>query len=171
MTNDNEGWWDLIERAREQAGADVLERVALLADSLSRLDVDEIVAFDRFFLERINEAYRTELWEVAYIMMDGCSDDGFDYFLGWLVSEGRQRYHAALADPRAAAEGVEQDDGPFECEEMWTVGAEAFAVKTGASHDTYYRQHAPNVQRTEIGEPFDEDTVAERYPELAARFF
>ena len=59
---------------------------ARAAGRLSRLEVDEIVAFDRFFLERVNEAYRTDLWEVAYLMNDGCSDDGFDYFRGWLIS-------------------------------------------------------------------------------------
>jgi len=120
MTTDDERWWDLVDRARQEAGAkEPQARAALLVDWLSRLGVDEMVAFDRFFLERVNGAYRTELWEIAYIMNGGCSDDGFDYFLGWLVSQGKQRYLAALADPRAAAEGVDADDRPFECEEMW----------------------------------------------------
>jgi hypothetical protein len=171
MTTAEERWWEFVDRARREAGAEEpAARAALLIDWLSRLDVDEIVAFDRFFLERVNEAYRTELWEVAYLMNDGCSDDGFDYFLGWLVSEGSQRYVAGLADPRAAAEGVDPDDGPFECEEMWGVASRAFAAKTGESSDAYYQQHAPTVPRSEIGELFDEDTVEERYPEVAARF-
>ncbi|WP_327008409.1 DUF4240 domain-containing protein [Dactylosporangium sp. NBC_01737] len=170
MTTTGERWWELVDRARREAGAgDPEARAALLTDWLSRLDVDEIVAFDRFFLERVNEAYRIELWEVAYIMCDGCSDDGFDYFLGWLVSEGRQRYAAALADPRAAAEGVDPD-GPVWCEGMWGVASRAFAAKTGESGDVYYQQHAPVVPRSDIGEPFDEDTLEERYPEVAARF-
>lgn len=171
MTADDERWWGLIDRARQEARAEEPSaRAALLIDWLSRLDASEIAAFDRFFLERVNEAYRTELWEIAYIMNGGCSDDGFDYFLGWLVSEGKQRYVAALADPRAAAEGVDADDGPFECEEMWGVASRAFVAKTGESQETYYRQHAPKVLRSDIGEPFDEDTVEERYPEVAARF-
>jgi hypothetical protein len=169
MTPDDERWWNLVDRSRQEAG-EPPARAALLSDWLSRLDVDEIVAFDRFFLERINEAYRTELWEIAYIMNGGCSDDGFDYFLGWLVSEGKQRYLAALADPRAAADGVDPDEGPFECEEMWGAACRAFAARTGQSIETYYKGHAPRVPRRDIGEPFDEDTVEERYPEVAARF-
>jgi len=168
MATDDERWWDFVDRARQEAG-EPQARAALLVDWLSRLDVDQIVAFDRFFLERVNEAYRTELWEVAYIMNGGCSDDGFDYFLGWLVSEGKQRYLAALADPRAAADGVEPDEEPFECEEMWGAASHAFAARTGQSIETYYEEHAPNVPRSNIGEPFDEDTVEERYPEVAAR--
>jgi Protein of unknown function (DUF4240) len=169
MTTDDERWWNLVDRARQEA-EEPQARAALLVDWLSRLDVDEIVAFDRFFLERVNEAYRTELWEVAYIMNGGCSDDGFDYFLGWLVSEGKQRYSAALADPRAAADGVGPDDEPFACEEMWGAACRAFAARTDQSIETYYEQHAPRVPRSDIGEPFDEDTVGERYPEVAARF-
>src|SRR5262245_14524691 len=169
MATDDQRWWNLVDRARQEAG-EPQARAALLVDWLSRLDVDEIVAFDRFFLERVNEAYRTELWEIAYIMNGGCSDDGFDYFLGWLVSQGKQHYLAALADPRAAAEGVNADDEPFECEEMWGVAARAFAATTGHSQETYYEQHAPTVPRSDVGEPFDEDTVKERYPEVAARF-
>src|SRR5262245_15193366 len=171
MTTDDERWWGLIDRARQQAGAERPQaRAAALVDRLSQLDIDEIVAFDRFFLERVNGAYRTELWEVAYIMNAGCSDDGFDCFLGWLVSEGKQRYLAALADPRAAAEGIDADDGPFECEEMWGAASRAFALKTGENQEAYYQQHAPKVPRGDIGGSFDEDTVEERYPEVAARF-
>jgi hypothetical protein len=171
MTTDDELWWGLVDRARQEAGAEGPQaRAAMIVDRLSQLNVDEIVAFDRFFLERVNEAYRTELWEVAYIMNGGCSDDGFDYFLGWLVSEGKQRYLAALADPRAAADGLDANDGPFECEEMWGAASRAFVAKTGESHDAYYQQHAPKVPRGDIGEPFDEETVEERYPEVAARF-
>jgi hypothetical protein len=171
MTTDDERWWRLVDRARQEAGtAEPKARAALLVEWLSGLEVGEIVAFDRFFLERVNAAYRTDLWEIAYIMRGGCSDDGFDYFLGWLISEGKQRYLAALADPRAAAEGIDPDDGLFECEEMWGAASRAFAAKTGESQETYYDQHAPSVPRSDIGEPFDEDTVEERYPEVAARF-
>lgn len=45
-----------------------------------------------------------------------------------------------------------------------------FAAKTGESDEVYYQQHAPTVPRSDIGEPFDEDTVEDRYPEVAARF-
>jgi hypothetical protein len=171
MTTADDRWWELVDRARREAeNAEPEARAVLLIDWLSRLEIGDIVAFDQFFLDRVNEAYRSDLWEVAYIMNGGCSDDGFDYFLGWLVSEGRHRYHAALSDPRAAADGVDPDDEPFECEEMWTVACRAFTAKTGQSDETYYERYAPGVSRGPIGAPFDEETVAERHPELAARF-
>ena len=33
----------------------------------------------------------------------GCSDDGFDYFRGWLIARGRQAFDQAVADPDALA--------------------------------------------------------------------
>ncbi len=36
---------------------------------------------------------------VTTIMMNGCSDDSFDYFRGWLIAQGKDVYHAALRDP------------------------------------------------------------------------
>ena len=53
---------------------------------------------------------------------------------------------------------------------MWGAACRAFAARTGQSIETYYKGHAPRVPRRDIGEPFDEDTVEERYPEVAARF-
>ena len=47
----------------------------------------------------MDRAYRQELWGAAYLINGGCSDDGFVYFLGWLIAQGRDVYQAALPDP------------------------------------------------------------------------
>ncbi len=62
-----------------------------------------------FVNERIRDAFRSDLWAVADIMNGGWSDDGFDYFLGWLVLRGKQAYEAALANPEDVAKGVSPD--------------------------------------------------------------
>src|SRR4249919_4157680 len=95
-------WWDLIERARKTDGDLADSLIDLLATELS---LDEIVLFDKFAQERMRDAFRWDLWAVAYIMNGGCSDDGFDYFCGWLVSRGKAHYLAALANPESAADG------------------------------------------------------------------
>ncbi|GAA1585730.1 hypothetical protein GCM10009678_80400 [Actinomadura kijaniata] len=51
----------------------------------------------------LTESYRGDLWGAAYLINGGASDDGFDYFRGWLVSQGRAVYEAALADPDSLA--------------------------------------------------------------------
>jgi len=168
--DDDQRWWDLIERARDEAGNDFDDRAALLSEWLSEQKVTDIQAFDRFVQERIRDAYRSDLWAVAYLMNGGCSDDGFDYFLAWLISEGKQRYYAALEHPEAAAENVDPGDEPFECPDLWSVAAQAWAEKTGRDSADWYDKHAADVPRQLIGELFDEDHVAQRYPEIAARF-
>ncbi len=163
----DERWWDLIERSREDTnGAE--EQAEQLHDLLvEELTAEEIVAFDRFVLERIRDAYRWDLWEIAYLMNGGCSDDGFDYFCGWLVGKGRKHYEAALANPEDAAKDVSPEDEPFENEMLWYVAANAWQDKTGQAD---YDSVAPDVTRTLIGEPFDEDTVSEKHPKLAKKF-
>lgn len=155
-------WWNIIERS--EGDADAL--IELLANELT---VEEIVSFDRFLQERIRDAYRSDLWEVAYIMNGGCSDDGFDYFIGWLIGRGRAHYEAALANPEAAADGVGPEDEPFENEGVWYVASNAWGIKTGKPKDDYYAI-APKVPRTLQGDGFDEDAVYDSHPKLAERF-
>jgi hypothetical protein len=42
-------------------------------------------------------------WGAAYLANGGCSDDGFDYFRGWLIGQGRKVYETVLADPDSLA--------------------------------------------------------------------
>lgn len=140
--------------------------VELLSTTLS---ADEVLAFDRFLQERIRDAFRADLWAVAYIMNGGCSDDGFDYFLGWLICRGKKHYEAALANPEDAAKGVSPDDEPFENESVYYAPSHAWAALTGKPRDDYYKI-APSVGRSLKGELFDEDTVYDEHPKLAKKF-
>lgn len=169
VAKDDDRWWDLIERAGEDA-EDPDEQTELLHDLLvDELNADEILEFDTFVHEKLRDAYRGDLWAVAYIMNGGCSDDGFDYFCGWLIAKGKKHYEAALVNPEDAAKGVSPDDEPFESEGFWYVAANAWQEKTGED-DAAYEKVATQVTRELIGELFDEDTVSEKYPKLAKKF-
>lgn len=50
------------------------------------------------------DSYRTSLWAAAYVINGGCSDDGFDYFRGWLILQGRKVFEQVVADPDALAD-------------------------------------------------------------------
>lgn len=166
---DNDRWWDIIERSRKGAKESDAQAERLIALLSKELSAAEIMAFDTFLQERIRDAFRTDLWAVAYIMNGGCSDDGFDYFLGWLICKGKAHYEAALAKPENAAKRVKPDDEPFENEVVYYGPSRAWAAKTGKPIDDYYRI-APSVPRTLQGEMFDEDTVFDDYPTLAKKF-
>jgi hypothetical protein len=168
-SKDEDRWWSLIDRSRKDA-EDPEEQADQLVELLAaELSESELVAFDKFVNERIRDAFRWDLWAVAYIMNGGCSDDGFDYFCGWLVGKGKKHYDAALANPEDAAKGVSPDDEPFENEGMWYAAAHAWGNKTGKSSDDFYQVAVP-VTRSLIGEPFDEETVYDDHPKLAKKF-
>jgi hypothetical protein len=162
---DKDTFWKLVEESRIGA-ENVNEQVEKLYALVRELDSQEIWEFDRCFHECVRDAFRGDLWAVAYIINGGCSDDGFDYFLGWLIAKGRKYYEDALENPERAGDRVKLGD-IVECEGIWYVAARAYEDRTGKP-DFY--EKAPIVSRTLIGELFDEDMVDALYPDLADRF-
>lgn len=159
---DEQTFWAIIAEANGNADK--------LIETLVKRSPTEIIAFDRIASEKVRDAFRSDLWAVAYIMNGGCSDDGFDYFLTWLIARGREAYEAALADPVRAADGCNPDDEPFENEMLWWAPARAYGNATGGGPDDLY-QHDQRVSRTLKGElSWDGDEAYELYPELAKRF-
>jgi hypothetical protein len=94
--------WRLIEQARAQA--DKPDDVAARAvDLLAQRPREEIVAFAQPLWDLLCASYRADLWAAAYIINGGASDDGFDYFRGWLLAQGRDTFEQALTDPDSLA--------------------------------------------------------------------
>jgi hypothetical protein len=56
---------------------------------------------------------------------DAYRDDGFEYFLGWLMAQGRTRWEATLADPDSLADIVDADTGDLDGEELLYVALAA----------------------------------------------
>lgn len=142
----------------------------------------EILGFDAVQDEVNDEAYRWDLWAAAYLINGGCSDDGFDYFRGWLMAQGRQVWDDALADPDslAALFPVGEDD-TYEGEGMAAVTATAYAELTGDSEAfceavqqlREQQGEPPVIDGGPVGELFDFDDPAEmrvRLSRLAALF-
>jgi hypothetical protein len=174
MTKDT--FWELIDKSGRDVGKDQMDGLSArlrrdrqldcLLDRLQMLGPEEIVQFHRCFEECVRDAYRWDLWAVAWIVNGGCSDDGFDYFLGWLIAQGREYYHAALADPETAARYVKR--GEFaQCGEMWSIARRAYEARTGK--EDFYEQ-LPKITRTIQGKRWSEEEVGNLYPSLAKKF-
>jgi len=151
---DKDSFWNLVENSRKGA-EDVDEKVEKLYALVRELDPHEILEFDRCFLECVRDAFRGDLWAAAYIIKGGCSDDGFDYFLGWLIAQGRKYYEAALANPERTGDHVKPGE-EVECGGIWSIAARAYEDKTGR---TDFYDMVPIVNRTLIGDLFEEDKV------------
>lgn len=100
---DEATFWETIEGVK-MASANKDERPDVLRVALEKLSPDEIQSFKETYITQVYAAYTWPLWGAAYVMNGGCSDDCFDYFRDWLISEGQAVYEAALTDPEKLAD-------------------------------------------------------------------
>ena len=145
------------------------EQVALLEDRLSILPADEIIDFEHHLGRMVDLAYRWDLWGAAYIINGGCSDDGFEYFRGWLVARGKAIFDAALRDPDTLADVA--DDENAECETFLSVALPAYKRASGKKFPDEARWVATGACRGDPqGNRWTDEDLPKMLPRLMARF-
>ncbi|CAM5549156.1 MULTISPECIES: DUF4240 domain-containing protein [Streptomyces] len=169
---DETEFWELIDSTREAAEGDPEEQSELLVDRLLRLDPEAVLDFARHFEARYNRAYRWDLWGAAWVLLDGASDDAFDFFRCWLIGQGREVFEGALHDPDSLAELLDEFDEEIDGdgEELGYVADEAYEQLTGTvAPDLGIRPAPAEPEGTALD--FESETLlAERYPRLWYRF-
>ena len=154
---DRDGFWQLIDQAREQSGGGDSEAVAATAtELLSALPAEEIIATQQVLWDQLAASYVAPLWAAAYLINGGCSDDGFDYFRGWLVTQGREVFERAVADPDWLAEHPPVQEAAADWEELECESTLAIAY---------------NAYRRATGEPIPQGTWTIRYPALGGEYW
>ena len=66
---------------------------------LGRRDPVVIAAFAARWQTLLSQLFNWRLWDVAYVMCGGCSNDSFEYFRSWIISQGESTANAAREDP------------------------------------------------------------------------
>lgn len=160
---DTQGFWAVVRQA--QAGADGCEAFAeRVVDHLVTLPVSEIHEFKRVMDELLDRAYTWDLWGAAFVINGGCSDDGFEYFRCWLLTQGEQAYERALEDPESLA-AIAVEDG--ECEAFLYAPVEA--IKQVSGPDALQPRYRPHPAEP-AGTPWEEEELDARFPKLTAKF-
>jgi hypothetical protein len=171
--------WRVVEQARAglPATAEADEVAAAMVRLLSTWEPADIVAFEQPLWDLLTVSYRADLWAAAYIINCGASDDGFDYFRGWLVAQGRDTFERALADPDSLAAhpaviAAVDDESGLECEDVLSAASLAYEQVTGTDElpDEGFVIEYPDL---DPDWDFDYDDVAEmqrRLPRLVALF-
>ena len=170
-------FWKLIELSRKGSEGDPYVQLDNLRPRLMKLPEEELRSFDRVFWELMDESYRADLWGAAYVIKEGCSDDGFDYFRAWLIMQGEQPFTEALRDPDSLAprarRGMEMGS-EFEFEDILSIAGAIYETKTGRSD---FHQNQPPRQANLVGDMdawSDVDSTAENtrrlYPRLCKLF-
>lgn len=162
---DRAGFWNIIDECRKRV-EDPLDLAPLVTEHLESLPADEIISFEQHLWDLMTESYRWDLWAVAYIVNGGCSDDGFDYFRGWLISLGRECWERAMANPEVIGEWT---DGEVEYEEILYVATQAYEDVTGQKS---FPKDAVKLSIPEepAGQRWDEEDVDQLYPALSEKF-
>ena len=105
---DESVFWQVVAESRSahvfEVDGSLDRQAAALSAALERLTPDHIAGFRDCFRDRLIEAFRWDLWGVAYLLGGGCSDDGFADFRNWLVSMGREVFDRALGQPDSLAD-------------------------------------------------------------------
>jgi hypothetical protein len=175
---DMQQFWKLIEDARRQVpdpadGEEVAARAAALLSAYPR---EETAAAGQVLRELMTGSYRTPLWAAAYVINGGCSNDGFDYFRGWLILQGREVFEHVVADPDALADlPVIRAQAPgaayLECEDTLYIASRAYRAATGEE----LPPHPFPIRHRELDPAWDFDfddqiEMKRRLPRLAALF-
>lgn len=156
-------FWEVIESARGPSGS-VAEWVERLVAELSRFKPRQIVKFDKLLEEKMQTVYRWDVWALAYLAQDGCSDDAFEAFRAWLILQGREVFERAVRDV-----GEVLDDVPS------GLGTQAGELLTAAEIAYEARSGKPLVRGKRkgwslSGEPWGEDDLEGHYPEVFRRY-
>lgn len=95
---DIDGFWELVERsARETETRQA--RVAWLKDQLSGLSAEEVVDFKALFTVCANRACSWDMYAAFWTVTGFGSSDGFEYFVNWLISLGRDAFEKVAGCP------------------------------------------------------------------------
>jgi len=157
-------FWKIIEQAKSLAENDIEQRPAALQQILMGQTAEQIQRFDQIYHEKLVEAYKWELWGAAYVIQGGCSDDSFDYFRDFLISEGRQAFETALKSP----DDLARIDLPNDVE------LEDFRYAIGDAYEAVADAEMPispvSYPAEPAGQAWTEDQLDTLYPQLCAKY-
>jgi hypothetical protein len=175
---DENRFWSLIDPVAQIPGEDIEEQEECMEHQLSLLSDDELVSFQMRYDQFHSDAYRWDLWEVAFFTGGGCSDDGFTYFRNWLIGRGRKAFVAVIERPDNLADYPMGDDPVMsaQCVEWDLLPSQVWESRDQSRTDDQWfnlMQHGNSEPKDPIGTKFDENDVEgyrTRYPRLSSMY-
>ena len=168
-------FWQLIDRARAGAGESPTRSPPGRSPLLAERDPEDIVGYAHHQQRVLAASYRVDLWGAAYLINGGASDDGFEYFRGWLMTQGRAVFARAVADPDSLAELPRVRPAALSGEEFAVRGHARGAAgrRTGRRPRRSCRRTATRCRCPDLNDFWDfddEEEARRRLPRLAALF-
>jgi len=157
---DESRFWQLINEANKSE-LDMASATNHLITSLERYSGAQIKNFQKLLLRKLDLLNRWDVWALAYLAQDGCSDDAFEAFRCWVVMQGQDLFSQVIQDVNTVLPSVPKGSSTA-CEGLIQSACLAYESREGrpllVSNGT-----AGKVQ----GVAWKEETVAEEFPEIA----
>lgn len=134
------------------------DQLQFLNKEIVKLTPSQIIGFKLRTDKLLHYSYSSKLWCAAYVIIGGCSDDGFEYFRCWLISKGKEVYYNALKNPDSLIDINDLNECEFEL--FMYVSVDAFKQKTGKELYDYVDEEKLNqsdFEYPEIDLDWDED--------------
>lgn len=125
-------FWNLINAVNQEAEPWNRDSILLTTQKrLLELPLPEIIGFHNYLKWYMDAADTPSLVAAAVAINDGTSDDGFNDFRAWLVSQGQEVYRKALKCADSLAElDIPQEDYYTQFEFYGYIGSYAYEVKS-----------------------------------------
>lgn len=145
-------YWNIINESQKVDGAQD-RQLQFLKQKISQLNPIEIIGFKLRTDYLLYQSYTSEMWCAAHIMNGGCSDDGFEYFRNWIISQGKSAYYIALNNPDDLIQFYDPSLEFYRFEELMYVALDVFLAKTNKNmydyiDDAHFKTneaHYPNL--------------------------
>jgi len=171
-------FWTLIAQAKRLWDQDLDGTAQWLESQLLMMGPRQTQNFDNIAHGYLSLSYKYGLWSAASVLLDGCSEDSFMDFRGWLIAQGRETYLAALKDPDSLADVPLYGRGCFEA--MAYLGDSAYEKLTGkhtynnvdpVAYEKLKLELAQDIVYGDgIGYPYKWKELADYLPRLCAQY-
>ena len=93
---DETEFWELIS---ESYSSNYNIQIQNLSEVLTKMSSDRLQVFQNTLDLLMAKSYQSKLWNKAYALNMGCSDDCFEYFRTWLIAQGKDKFYNTMSDP------------------------------------------------------------------------
>lgn len=173
---DEDKFWAIIEKSLKETNNQEDQEIYLIS-ALEQVSPQEMLGFRLRTDKLMYDSYTSNLWCANYIISNGVTDDGFDYFRCWLISRGKDAFYKVQENPEYLINLVENEPKTYDFEGFWYVAMNAFKNMTNQELNPYldyenFKTNDENYPILEFNWNVDEPKTMEKiYPLLFQKFW
>ena len=158
------GFWLIIEEGKKVGKLDHSIRTEFIINILRTLEEKDIFDFYNITKTKLARLNIEPVRAAATLLFDYCSDDSFEYFRAWVISQGEETFHKVMEDPDNLSEEVYNiavsGYSPMDfCNEAFLYCAQQAYLKKTGKNDFYDRWGYPGT--------ISNKGLEKRFPKLA----